>query len=217
MNIPGFFLDGTDLDEHVTIVFFDRNGQRFLEEQIDLQPHRRRTLDVGSLIGENHGEIGTFSIFHSSTPAAITDLGSFLTERGYVSYRYQDAPLRAYVHGNLDAVSPGPGDHIERLGTSGLRQREYRLQHDIQGTALYEFGVVNSSSTSAWCTCQLASALNGEVQGLHRVKLSPGGVHLFSFPIDASVSLKAVIKSRLVMARPLVFRIQNSKLDVFHG
>jgi hypothetical protein len=49
------------------------------------------------------------------------------------------------------------------------------------------------------------------------VNLAPGGVQLVPVRVDKSGPVRLVIQSHLVMARPLVFRIQNLKLDVFHG
>ncbi len=61
-------------------------------------------------------DYGTFSIFHSHTPKEVTELGSFLTERGYVSYCYKGAPLRSYVHGNLDAIAQYLDGKMQLLG-----------------------------------------------------------------------------------------------------
>jgi hypothetical protein len=47
--------------------------------------------------------------------------------------------------------------------------------------------------------------------------LPPGGIQLVPVRADKSEPVRLVIQSHLVMARPLVFRIQNLKLDVFHG
>ena len=217
IDIPALFADDAGAPRYATLFFFDRNGRRFLEKRVDLLPNRRQTLDIGSLAGESNGEAGTFAVFHSTTPSVVTGLGSFLAERGYVSYRYRGAPLRAYVHGNLDAIALGSDGQLELLGASGLWPREYRVQHAMQGVVLYELAMVNPTSADQWCTCQLESTPGGKMQGLQRFKLAPGGIRLLSFQIDKSEPVRAVIKSRLVMARPLVFRIQNSKLDVFHG
>lgn len=218
IDVPALFADSGDAaGRYATMVFFDQNGRRFLEKRVDLLPNRRQTIDLGAFIGESHGEVGTFAVFHSSCPPALKNMGSFLAERGYVSYRYRDAPLRAYVHGNLDAIALGSKGELELLGASGLLPREYRLQHEMQGSVLYELALVNPTAVEQRCTCQLISIRSGMTVSFQRVKLTHGGVQLIPFQIDKSETVRVVIKSRLVMARPLVFRFQNLKLDVFHG
>jgi hypothetical protein len=218
IDLSSLFVDNGDTsDLYVTIVFFDQNGRRFLEKRLDLLPYRRQTIDLSALVGKNHGELGTFAVFHSTTPSALTGMGSFVAERGYVSYCYRGAPLRAYVHGNLDAIALGLDGQVELLGASGLMLRQYRLQHEMQGSVLYELAMVNPTSVEQWCACQLVSTRNGKMLETQEINLAPGAVHLASFQIDKLEPVRVVIKSRLIMARPLVFRIQNLKLDVFHG
>ena len=218
IDLPALFADiGDAVARYATMVVFDQNGHRFLEIRLDLLPNRRQTIDLSAFIGDSHGEVGTFAVFHSSYPPALKNMGSFLAERGYVSYRYRDAPLRTYVHGNFDAIALGPKGELEFLGASGLLPREYRLQHEMRGSVLYELGMVNTTAVIKHCTCQLISINTGMIISCQRVKLTPGGVQVISFQINKSDTARMVIKSRLVMARPLVFRIQNYKLDVFHG
>jgi hypothetical protein len=200
-----------------TFLFFDADGNRILERNVDLQANRRQTLDISSMVGSAHGEAGTFAVFHCQSPAAVTQLGSFLTERGYVSYRYLKAPLRAYVHGNFDAVAQKSDGGVQYLGGASLLRRQYCLQHELQPGVVYEFGLVNSTANAKIITCKLISVPTGKIIARHVLNVPPGGVQLVSAPVDESGSVSLVIESRLVMARPLVFRIENLKMDVFHG
>jgi hypothetical protein len=184
---------------------------------VDLQASCRQTLDISSLVGRAQGETGTFAVFHSKTPGGITKLGSFLAERGYVSYCYRDAPLRAYVHGNLDAVAQGADGQLQLLGGTSFLRRQYSLQHELQPDVVYELGLVNPTTTAQRCTLKLISVLTGKIICFKVVNVPPGGIQLVAVPVDDAGSVRLVIESRLVMARPLVFRIQNLKLDVFHG
>jgi hypothetical protein len=218
VDIPGLFSeDGQGGSRYVTIYCFDRSGHCFLQERLDVLPNRRHTVEMATLVGIDHGEIGTFAVFHSSPPAAVTAIGSYLAERGYVSYRYRSAPLRAYVHGNLDAISLGPDVQLDLLGARSLLPREYRLQHEMKGVALYELGLVNPTGVRQRCDFQLVSTQSGKILEIQTVDLEPRGVGLIPYQIDESASARVIIKSRLVMARPLVFRIQNQRLDIFHG
>ena len=182
-----------------------------------LLPHQRQTLNVSSLIGDKHGAIGTFAVFHSPIPGVVTDIDAHLAERGYVSYRYQKAPLQAYVHGNFDAIARRGDQTLQLLGTTGWLSREYCLQHAMEGAALYQLGIVNPTDSAQSFDCQLISLISGKVLRHQKIKSPSKGIHLISFQINESEPARAVIRSRLIMARPIVFRIQNSKLDVFHG
>lgn len=218
LDIPSLFCEYPQkVQRYVTIVFFNHMGRYCLEKCVPVLPHQRQTLNISSLVGESYGAVGTFAVFHADTPPVVTELGSFLAERGYVSYRYQNAPLQAYVHGNFDAIARKSDHTFERLGVVGWRTRRYCLQHAMQNPSFYELGIVNPTKKVQSFHCELISLLSGKLLSHQIVKLPPQGMHLIHFPINQSEPARAVIQSRLVMARPLVFRIQNSKLDVFHG
>ena len=217
-DVFGLFDDrDEDSGRHATFYFFDSDGALFFEKRIDLIPRRRQTIDLSELIEGARGEMGTFCVFHSHTPRAVTDLGSYLAERGYVSYRYRGAPLRAYVHGNLDAISLGADNRMQLLGSGSLLPREYRLQHEIAGPALYEIAVVNPSTGAKSISCQRVSTRDGKTLDVQTVKLKPRACHLFPIQAEDPPSCRIVIVGRLVMARPVVFRTSEQALDVFHG
>ena len=100
IDIPSLFEDQNGLG-YVTVIFFNTNGMQVLEKKIWLYPNRRRILNVSFLIGREYGEIGTFAVFHSSTPKVISNLDAFLAERGYVNYCYRNSPLKSYCHVKL--------------------------------------------------------------------------------------------------------------------
>lgn len=217
-DISGLFIDRERTSgRYVTILFFDNNGNLFSEKRLDLIQNQRRTLDLSPLLSKSGSAFGTFCIFHSHTPDAVSDLGSFIAERGYLSYRYGGAPLRSYVHGNLDAISLRSNKITQLLGSSSFRAREYRLQHELLGPALYEVAVVNPSSRDQSLTCKVLSTRTGGVSATQKVQLRPMASHIFSVQVEQSQTARIVIDSHLVMARPLVFRVQNKKMDVFHG
>lgn len=218
IDIPGLFSDGEkDSDRHATLFLFDQHGRPFLKKRLKLLPGRRQTINLAAFLSEANGEMGTFAIFHSSSPPELERIGSFLAERGYVSYRYREAPLRAYVHGNLDAIAQAADGEPQLLGCSGFLFREYSLQHELQPGVAYELGMVNPTSKVQRCNCKLVSVRSGKIMGVQVVNLPPGGIQMVPVRADKSEPVRLVIQSHLVMARPLVFRIQNLKLDVFHG
>ena len=217
IDIPGLFVDHENTSErYVTLVFFDSDGILFLEKRLELVHNKRQTIDLSGFLSKSENPVGTFCVFHSYTPEVVIGLGSFITERGYVSYCYKKAPLRAYVHGNLDAIALQADKSMQLLGTTSFRTREYRLQHELLGPALYEIVIVNPSSRDQRFSCQVFSTL-GEILDTQEIQLRPRGSYVFQVQIKQSQTARLTINSHLVMARPLVFGINNHKMDVFHG
>ncbi len=217
-DISGLFLDHEKMPgRYATFFFFDNEGAVLFERRLDLICNQRQTIDLSVFLSNSKCTFGTFCVFHSYTPKVVSDLGSFITERGYVSYRYNGTPLRSYVHGNLDAISLWPDKSMKMLGVNSFLPRKFRLQHELLGSALYEIGVVNPSSKVQHLSCQILSSQSGEIWDIQKAVMLPRGTHVFQVKLEQSAVARVIINSHLVMARPLVFRINNQKIDVFHG
>jgi hypothetical protein len=218
IDIPRLFVDSADdVDAVVKIVFFDSSGHQFLIEEIAVLPAMRQTIDLGSYLSDANKEMGTFAVFHKSVPLAISSMGSYLAERGYVSYRYQGAPLRSYVHGNLDAIAQNTNSELQLLGGSSFFRRQYRLQLELTPGSQYQLCIVNPTASEQTCVGKLVSINEGKILCFRPFKLIPGGVEELTFQSEVTEPARVIIESHIIMARPLVFHIQNSKMDVFHG
>ena len=197
------------------ILLFDSSGKQIGQQEFSPPLYHRQQIDISLMAQETEDSIGTFCVFHSHTPAGVKKLGSHLTERGYVGYRFRGAPLRAYMHGNLDAAALVEQEMILLAG-SGPLCREYRLQHELLPGSCYDIAIVNPSPSGQKITCEVLGCIEGKKLQVLSARLAPGACHLFSFA-PSQVSQRIVIRSRLVMARPVVFRIQGRMMDVFHG
>ena len=214
-DLPALFAGSDNPGCTVTLIFFDARGRSFKEKIVEIQPLCRQTIPLSEIIGSAHGSAGTFSVFHTHTPQALKALGSNLTERGYVSYRYRGAPLRAYVHGNLDAIARLPDKSLQLLGGQSIMCREYSLQYAFMPLSSYELSIVNPTPKIQRIVCRTLST-NGKQIDAQIADLLPRGSHLFSVSPEHTQQ-RIVMSSHLIMARPLVFRIQNQTMDVFHG
>jgi len=214
-DLPALFAEREIASGYVILVFFDAVGQLLFEKTIEVAAGRRNTLVLSEIIGSKFGSVGTFAVFHSHTPQKLQGLGSHLAERGYVSYRYRSAPLRAYVHGNLDAIARLPDQSLQLLGGRSIRRREYNLQYALDVHGSYELVIVNSTPKKQKIVCRTLAA-SGKIEHKQTFGLLPRGIHLFRVAPKHDL-LRVVISSRLIMARPLVFHIQNQTMDVFHG
>lgn len=198
------------------IRLFDASGKQIGQQEFAPPLYRRQQIDISALAQATEDCAGTFSVFHSHTPAAVQQLGSHLAERGYVSYRFREAPVRAYVHGNLDAAAMEEQQQMALLAGSGPLWREYRLQHELLPGSRYDIAVVNPSPRSQTVTCDVLDTVGGRKLQVLSATLAPGACHLFALT-PGPASQRIVIRSRLVMARPLIFRIEDQRMDVLHG
>ena len=217
IDLSGLFDTNSVMEENfVELVFFEADGSLILKKQIPVLKNKRETLDLSCFLLQAEGEYGTFSVFHSTTPLAVSQLGSFITERGYTSYKSKNSILRSYVHGNLDAVS-FDGESISLLGARSFFNRKYNLQYLLDRPALYEFGLVNSTQYQRKVTYEVYSQEGGKLVEKEIVIINPGGINVYALKMNEINAARVVISSSLVMARPLVFRTNQNNMDVFHG
>lgn len=219
----------------VRVLIFDQSGSFAGESSFEVPSNSRKRINVSELAASCQDKIGTFCVLHHKTPDIICDLGSHIAERGYVSYCYGKSCFRTYVHGNLDAVSLTPKGAIEFLAGTSFLQREYRLQHELKKDKLYDVAVVNASAKTQLVRLELfettAEARPPEffatmmhlapVSRYHQseIDLKPGACHLFQINANECPgnSVRVVIKSHLVMLRPVVFDTGKYQIDAFHG
>ena len=194
-------------------VFFNADGTKFHEEEIELSALKRITFDLSLYVSKSKDSIGTFCVFHE-TPDIVKQLGAFITDRGYVSYRYKKSLIRCFVHGNFDATSYSPDGTLKMLGVTSLLRREYRLQYEFRFEN-YEIVLVNSTSSEQIVSLNIVHVSDIQSASTFTVKLKPREVNVF--PIKNVNGKRAIITSRIVMARPYVFCYRNHQMTVFHG
>jgi hypothetical protein len=217
------------------VLVFDQSGGFIGESTFAPPRYSRLQVDISKLATPCLDNVGTFCVLHSGTPGIITNLGSNLAERGYVSYCYGEPSLKSYVHGNLDAVSLTATGAIELLAGTSFLKREYRLQCDLTKGKSYDLVIVNASTKMQSVQCELVSTVAkvkttkdatrlthltpGSRYHRFQLMLKPGACDLFQVnPSESSCdSVRVVIKSHLVMLRPIVFQIDGGQIDAFHG
>jgi len=211
-DVAGLF--GDDIIHHVNIVFFDDSGNKFFQQTLELNGLVRQVISISSLLlalDNVPSSYGTFAVFHQKIPDEISELGSFISERGYVSYQYKDAPLRSYMHGNVDAID----DTMTNLGGTGLFSRRFNLQYVLEANKDYEIVLVNPSSSKKK-TEFIVMSFDNKIQFQENIILKSRqalALPIKRLPNDG----RLVIKSKIIMARPVVFTFNNHRVDVFHG
>jgi len=142
-----------------------------------------------------------------------------VTERGYVSYQFGDSMVRSYVHGNFDAISfSRENSKLECISSTSFFSRDYNLQYSIEFGSEYTFYLTNNSKKSIVANFILYDSLvSSKVIHNEKVFIESKGVKFYRVSMPKSDIGRLVIRSKLIMARPLVFKRTKNKLDCFHG
>jgi len=199
----------------VQFYFFDANGNLLGSKNLLVENIGRKTIKLMELAVGELKEAATFAVFHPSILGKVEMLGSYLAERGYSGYEYQNLGVKGYVHGNLDAVALSNGK-VEPLGNRGLIPRYYTVQHCLRGAAKYEFVFTNPTPKTIKITPNIS--LNKK-KWLAKKSFTLNSLGSHTFTVDIKENEKAYVrfKSKLYLGRPVVFRISNDSMDVFHG
>lgn len=217
LNVPGL-LNGSLLvteRQRVKFVFFDSSGSVIGEKIISAPAKARETLELDKAFFERGNDAAAFSVFHLDYECS-TDIGeSYLAERGYTGFKRSDLPIRAYVHGNLDAVGLSR-DSLEMLGNAGVFPRVYQVQHPLTGSALYEFFIVNPCTKRVRLRFEVRT-VNGKWKRFESFSLNPRGSRMVPVLVETEEVKFIRIISRLYLGRPVVFRNTDISLDAFHG
>lgn len=216
LDVVSLFEDSQSLN-FVDIKIFNKSGFEVLQKKITLNKNSRQLINISNLISEEWGNVGTFAVFHSKNPTVVKELGSNIAERGYVSYTHKNSLIRSYVHGNLDAVTKMDDGKIELLGGASFLQRKYNLQYKFSNDAVHEIALVNPTNKQKKITFQVVSFEKGKVVDSKLIQLKPAACEIFKIKTGELDGVRLIIKSRLVMARPLIFSTKNFNLNVFHG
>ena len=207
-------LFGDDNQHYIDIVFFDEIGNEFYRQLIELNMLCRQVLNISNLLSKLDnipGDYGTFAVFHQQTPSGVLEIASFIAERGYLSYQYKKAPLRSYVHGNLDAID----DTLTPLSSSSFLNRKYNLQYLLNPNKSYEIALVNTSSSNKKVKFNIVS-FSGKIQMTESVVLKSKQIFLLSVKNLLTLS-RLSIQSKMIMARPVLFSFHGDEMDVLHG
>jgi hypothetical protein len=217
LNVSGLIMgDNNDSKPYVVnFYFFSSTGNLLGSRSVTVENIGRKTIKLSELMIGEIKEAATFSVFHPPIYDKIDMAGSFLAERGYSGYEYQNLGVKGYVHGNLDAVALVRGE-VQPLGNSGLIPRFYTVQHCLRGPAKYEFVFTNPTSEKMKITPNISLNKKNWLAKESFI-MNPLGSHTFMVDIKENEKAYVRFKSKLYLGRPVVFRISNDSMDVFHG
>lgn len=217
LNISGLIMgDNNESKPYVVnFYFFSSTGNLLGSKSITVENIGRKTIKLSELMIGEIKEAATFSVFHPPIYDKTDMAGSYLAERGYSGYEYKNLGVKGYVHGNLDAVALSKGK-VEPLGNSGLISRYYTVQHCLRGPAKYEFVFTNPTSKKITITPNI-SLNKTKWKTMEALTMNSLGSKTLTVGIKESEKAYVRFKSKLYLGRPVVFRISNDSMDVFHG
>ena len=199
----------------VEIYFFSIEGNFLGSRTIPIENIGRKTIKLSDYLTADLTHAKTFSIFHPTLESNFDMAGSYLAERGYGGYEYKNLGVKGYVHGNLDAVALIKGK-IKPLGNSGFISRFYTVQHCLTGPAQYEFVFTNPTSDKIKITPSISYSPN-QWSKSESFQIASLGTYTHAVIVKQDENAYVRFKSRLYLGRPVVFRIANDSMDVFHG
>lgn len=203
--------------ERVSFLFYSTAGEFLGCKEIDLPIQMKKTIDVNQIaLTLGITKDGLFSVFHETPPKWFESYNSFLAERGYTGYLNPDkGNIKSFVHGNLDSIAMKSNKKTKLLGEISLRKKEYHLQHTLEDNKEYELFFVNPSLKKQ--AIDFIEQRNEEELETQLILL-PGGMGKYIKPINEFQSnSRLIIKSKLPLARPVVFKHMETSFDVFHG
>ena len=210
--------DQNEPAKRVCIVFYNQKGLFVGEKQVKVEKALKTTLNVNQ-IAKKLGieEDGMFAVFHPYKESWLKNHNSFLAERGYVGYANKSlGPIKGFVHGNLDAIAKFTNNEkYQLLGNYSFSEKEYHLQHKLTSGNIYELYWVNPTNKNQKFSIETREEKN---QKSENYDVPPRGTLKYVKTVDKKEKeASIIIKSKLYLARPVVFKIMKSSFDVFHG
>ena len=196
------------------IQFFDKDGIYLANDKIQLSNQIKKTISI-SAIAQKHNitKDGSFAIFHDTTPQWVEDLGCNIAERGYVGYYNPNlGPIKNFVHGNLDAIALNKSLETKLLGTSSFFLKEFNLQHQLEKDIAYHFYWLNPTNRTQ--VIKIIELINTQKHE-KSISIPPRGVGIYIK--NNKYQSRIIIKSKLYLARPVIFKHMPTSFDVFHG
>lgn len=210
-----------EVNEHtnrVHFVFYNQKGDYIDEKQVKVEATLKTTLDVNKIAaGLGIEKDGLFAVFHPYKENYLNKFNSYLAERGYVGYANKKrGSIKGFVHGNLDAIAKCHyNSGYQLLGNYSFLEKEFFLQHDLNPANTYELYLVNPTNKTQRF---LILEKNKKDQNTIRFSLPPRGSYKYVRTVDKGEKKdNIIIKSKLYLARPVVFKIMPKAFDVFHG
>lgn len=199
----------------ILLYIFNSIGEIVNSQKFDIESGLKR-ITIGNYTNKKFGSYGTFAIFHLGTSDIVQNCASTISERGYLSFSFSGSGFKNYVHGNIDAISY-LNNNIKYVGGISFFTRTYNLQYIFEPDVAYSIAIVNTTKCSQ--SVKMLFFKDSERDNFHetKFKFGSGSTKIIDLPTDVPHNYRVVIYSKMVMARPVIFKFFKNSMDVFHG
>ena len=207
----------SNFNYEITIKFFNSSGIFLKNFKIKSSIFFRSTLDIKKIANDlGIFKNGTFSVFHHYESNKTIHSKSFLTERGYIGYYNKNiSPIKSYIHGNFDAISLNSKGQLKLLGTYSFFTKRFNLQHELDKRYNYDIVLVNTTPSKQ--NIEFEFHQKGSVEFIKKIIPPKGYYKLNKLNNKIDSNSRLIIKSKLYLARPILFKYMDTSFDVFHG
>lgn len=205
------------LSKYVEFSFYAATGEFLAKKNIEIGKPLKLSLDLKSICNSlGIKKDGCFTVFHQNNSTWLEDQNSFLAERGYIGYsNKKKGTIKSYVHGNLDAIALSSKGKLQLLGNTSFFSKKYNLQHILDKNFDYDLFFVNPTLKTLAIEVEEKSENSAVVTS---IDIPPNGISRFKKRHGKKNNYsQIIIKSKLYLCRPLVFKIMPTSFDVFHG
>ena len=211
-NLKSIF--NKDLDEEeIKLDIRNPNGQTIVEKTLKIKKLQKERICISDfLVNFPDYKYGTFSIYHENVDL-LDKFKSFVSERGYTLYKYNDINVYSYVHGNLDAISYNNGKK-ELLGEQLFFNKYFNIQYKFENIYNYDLSFVNPTKKNLILNIYLIDNKN-KMKSI-KLDIHPAGSKIVKMKKNENIE-RIKIKSKYLMSRPLIFEFDENFLNAFHS
>ncbi len=219
MNLPSILSPQKNLEDVVTILFYNQKGEELIRKKIVIPPLQCHVVLVDQIVGENAG-FGTMAFFHEANQSKEPEeFYSCIAEHGFVGYRRlsDETPLWSYVHGSAFVLAKPPGiDKPQTVRRSISQSLAYRPQVVMADCSRFDLIYVNPMAEKQQIVVRGLNRSGEEVENIERV-IPARGVERFSFDNENRAIWRIENDSSIYNWRPIIKKYYESHFDVFHG
>ena len=193
------------LDEQNSIYFnlnLDRNLALSKLNKVLVDNFSKEYDEDNGMWSEHLLLFSALSISHPNKIKSILEIGTFNGETAFI----------------LSKLFPNSKIVTIDLNNDNLKEvKEYSYAFDSSKSdwpSSYEIALVNPTEKSQ--SVKIFTKGNLSNKTFHK-RIEPKGVEIFKFDLVDSEIIRLRIKSKMIMARPTVFRTSGASMDVFHG
>ena len=146
INFKPFFEKNNKESETIKMEIRDKDGQTLVNLKFVVESMKKKTINLSEILNQSNlkHDFGTFSVYHEHLDS-VNEFNSYIAERGYSSYRYNNLDTLSSVHGNLDAVSILDNEK-KLLGKQTLLNKNFNIQYKFENQNCYDLFFVNPTN-----------------------------------------------------------------------